>query len=333
MWEEEPRGYRGRLTDLLLPGVDRIRRMESAGGLPLQRLVGLRLLDVEAGRLRFRLESSPWLRWSRDGAVPAPVVGLALDAALGLSVVSTLEPGDASSSALLSVSHARPPAPGTPSIEVAASVVGRSGDWVLAEALVTDREGRLAVAASHCLRAGAGRPPAAHPPTGEAPPPPEDHAAPDPHRRALPPPDAATPPRNPVAGPLRHEAAGAPLAHLFGIVLADLGEDAAVLRMPASRWIARDGRTVLGGALTLLGDLAMAIAARTGPADGHAVTTLDSRTSFVRTAAPDGRDLVATASVVRRGRRSILASVETRDAADRVLTLASATFAVAPPGA
>src|SRR2546429_2075102 len=208
VWEEEPRGYRGRLTDLLLPGVDRIRRMESAGGLPLQRLVGLRLLDVEAGRLRFPLESSPWLRWSRDGAVPAPVVGLALDAALGLSVVSTLEPGDASSSALLSVSHARPPAPGTPSIEVTASVVGRSGDWVLAEALVTDREGRLAVAASHCLRAGAGRPPAAHPPTGEAPPPPEDHATPDPHRRALPPPDAATPPRNPLARPLRHDAAG-----------------------------------------------------------------------------------------------------------------------------
>src|SRR2546429_7763894 len=79
VWEEEPRGYRGRLTNLLLPGVDRIRRMESAGGLPLQRLVGLRLLDVEAGRPPFPPGASPRLRWAPGRAVPAPPGGRGLD--------------------------------------------------------------------------------------------------------------------------------------------------------------------------------------------------------------------------------------------------------------
>lgn len=338
VWQEPGPDLRDGLSELLLPGVERVRRMAAESTLPLQRLVGLRITDVEVGRVVCRLPTTRWLGWLPSGQAPTAVVGLAMDAATGLAAVSILPAGDVSSTAQLTVACARtlasPPSP-TASIELVASVVDGPGGWVMVDAHADDDDGRFVRATSHCLRTFRLR---TEPSASAARPRPARRLAAtssvtDPYQRTLPPrlaawpEDAAGPGRSSPAERYREALAAAPLADLFGITVSGLDDRSAVLSMPATRWIARDGWTVFGGALALLGELAMTAAVEPAPFAAPPLV-LECRTNFVRRARPDGRHLSAAASVTRRGGQSAIAGVEIRDASGELVALGSATLAL-----
>ncbi|HXM54460.1 MAG TPA: hotdog fold thioesterase [Candidatus Dormibacteraeota bacterium] len=309
-WRQEARGYRVSPRDLLLPGIDRVRQLASSTPLPMTDLVGLRVTGVEAGRVRMSLPYGPWLGWPPDGETPAALAGLVIDAATGLAVVTTLPAGATSATAELSVGYARPPGPGAGTVDVEAAVVGAWGDWVLVEAATRDERGPVGRATSHCLRSVRGGRAAAPEP------------APEPGTPSVPDQGAAVP----LLAGYREQARSAPLVEPFGVAIATMGGGTAVLTMPATRWIARDGWTVLGGALVLLAELTMAAAGRSvASADAR---VLESKTSFVRRVRADGRELRATANVGWRGRRSGLATAEVRAADGSLAALASATLAL-----
>jgi uncharacterized protein (TIGR00369 family) len=88
----------------------------------------------------------------------------------------------------------------------------------------------------------------------------------------------------------------------------------AVLRLPFSRKICRDGGVVCGQALMALADTAMVIACAAGWNGYRPMTTVDQTTHFLR---PVTFDVVADARVVRIGRTTSFGRVMVMSAADK----------------
>jgi uncharacterized protein (TIGR00369 family) len=90
----------------------------------------------------------------------------------------------------------------------------------------------------------------------------------------------------------------------------------------------RSGSIVQGGMVTALLDAAMGGACWSVLEDDEAFVTADLRVEFLRPTRPG--ELVATGTVVRRGRRAVFCAAELRDAADAVLATSRCTQIVLP---
>ena len=100
--------------------------------------------------------------------------------------------------------------------------------------------------------------------------------------------------------------------------------------LPASPWLRNEWGTVYGGVLTLLAKSAAAAAVQSTAVDGTGFTALDVKVNFLRAVPADGRELVATGTVLHRGKRLAVATAEVMHGDDRVAVL-TGTTALTPP--
>ncbi len=101
-------------------------------------------------------------------------------------------------------------------------------------------------------------------------------------------------------------------------------------RCPRAPGCANEWGTVYGGVLTLLAKSAAAAAVQSTAVDGTGFTALDVKVNFLRAVPADGRELVATGTVLHRGKRLAVATAEVMHGDDRVAVL-TGTTALTPP--
>jgi uncharacterized protein (TIGR00369 family) len=92
----------------------------------------------------------------------------------------------------------------------------------------------------------------------------------------------------------------APWINDMDIVVELVTPGAAVLRIPQSVRLNRDGGAMCGQAIMSLADTAMAFAVASSVGDWVPMTTVNQTSSFLRPA--DGKELYAEARVIKRGR-------------------------------
>jgi uncharacterized protein (TIGR00369 family) len=101
----------------------------------------------------------------------------------------------------------------------------------------------------------------------------------------------------------------------------------AILRLPFSERLCRNGGTVCGQALMAFADTAMVIANLAANRGYHPMTTVDQTTHFMR--AVTSADVLADARVIRRGRTMSFGRVTLLSAADnRPVAMVSSAFAM-----
>ncbi|MFE7560514.1 PaaI family thioesterase [Kitasatospora sp. NPDC057500] len=93
----------------------------------------------------------------------------------------------------------------------------------------------------------------------------------------------------------------APWVLALGLSVTGTGEQHAVLRLPWSEQLAREGGALCGQALMAAADTACVIAVSAARGGFGPMTTVQQSTSFQR--AVTGRDVLVTARVTRLGRR------------------------------
>ena len=117
-----------------------------------------------------------------------------------------------------------------------------------------------------------------------------------------------------------------PLCQHLGIVLAEIGNDRAVLSMPFRPELATMGHTVHGGAIATLADTAAMAAARADDVvpEKFGGSTASLTVNYV--CAAEAADLTAVGQVVRRGKRLSNIEVTVSDGTGQVVAKALATY-------
>ena len=334
IWQEPAKGGYPDRSFLGLPGVERM----GAGrrGLipfsPMGYLTELELTEASRGHSTFEMPASPWLANS-SGLIPAGMLAVIGDAALGSVVHSDVEAGQGMTTAELSMSFLRPvvPRPGA-GITGSGQLIQRGRSLGISEAFLFDYDEQLVShGTTRCT---------VFPPVDPIPAPPDLEAPPldDPAPGSSP----DDPLRRPVQGEvlpqeeferrsglelLRALAAERlprpPIHYLTGLRLveADLGQTVTVL--PCSRWLSSSAGTIQGGFTAMLAESAMTSAAfSTAPPD-TAVAPLDFKVNYLRPVFPDGEDLVARARILHRGRTLVIAAAEVINAEGKQVALAT----------
>ena len=295
---------------------------------PLYHLTGLVVSEAALGTATFTMPASPWWQTSA-GVFFGGTYAFVADAALGGAVFTALPPATVLATSEMSMSFLRPASVDSGQINARGRVIQAGQGQGLSEALVEDAHGRLlAHATSRCVLTKLPFDPPAPPepmPTMVLP----TYDGPDPFER---PAEGTLEPkevwetqtglevfRDWVDGRLPN----APVGNLFGWrgELADEGK--AAMSMPASEWFCTSPRAFYGGALVVLADATMGAAiANTLPASSS-YATLDLKIHFLRPVQPDGRRLMATATVVHRGRRIAVATSDVTDADGKRVAMAT----------
>ncbi|MEU0334320.1 PaaI family thioesterase [Streptomyces sp. NPDC006193] len=109
----------------------------------------------------------------------------------------------------------------------------------------------------------------------------------------------------------------------LGLSVEEVGEDRAVLRLPWSDRLAREGGGLSGQALMAAADTATVIAVSAARGAFVPMTTVQQSTSFQRAVA--GADVLIEAVLTKLGRRMAFADVTLRDAASGALAARAST--------
>jgi uncharacterized protein (TIGR00369 family) len=125
---------------------------------------------------------------------------------------------------------------------------------------------------------------------------------------------------------LRDVIVGSPLGRLLGVELADATPDRVVLRLPFRADVTTVGDLVHGGAIAALVDVTATAAAwsRVDLARQPRGTTIGFSVSFLNGA--HGRDLVATGTIVQRGKSIVVCEVAVDDGAGTAVARALVTY-------
>lgn len=104
----------------------------------------------------------------------------------------------------------------------------------------------------------------------------------------------------------------------LGMVVEELTEDGAVVRLPWHERIARDGGLVTGQALMSFADAAMVVVISSAIGGFQRMATIDMTTSFLAPAF--NSDIIARGKVLRRGKRMVYGRIdlETADTGEQV---------------
>ena len=130
---------------------------------------------------------------------------------------------------------------------------------------------------------------------------------------------------------LRGEVPRPPVDQLTGIRLTDAERGRVVFRLPASPWLCNEFGNVYGGVLTLLAKSAAAAAVQTVADAGVAFTALDVKINFLRGVPADGRELVATGTVMHAGKRLAIGGADVMHGDVRVAVLTGTTALTPAP--
>ncbi|HKP45082.1 MAG TPA: PaaI family thioesterase [Pyrinomonadaceae bacterium] len=115
-----------------------------------------------------------------------------------------------------------------------------------------------------------------------------------------------------------------PYAKLLGIKLDHVKPGEATLRLPVRHELTQNHGVVHGGAIASIIDSATAFAVLTLIEPTERVTTVDLTISYLRPATEG--DLIATAKVMRQGRRLFSVTADAIDQKDRLLATALTTY-------
>jgi uncharacterized protein (TIGR00369 family) len=295
---------------------------------PLTHLSGLVVDEASEGASTWSVPASPWWR-SAAGVFPGGALSFVADAALAGAVYTKLPAGIALLSSDLSMNFLEPAGPSSERLVARGTVIDVGRRQGLSEARVEDARGTLlAHATSRCVL---------QPLPFDPPPPPEEFPA-----VAPPAFDAPDPYLRPTQGEVvaqglwdetsgldlvqlwrKGERATSPNCSLLGLRFVEVAESTVTLVMPASMWFCTGFGTFYGGALSAFADAAINLAVTTTLPAGTSFATLDLRMNFLRPVTPDGRDLVARATVEQRGRTIAVSTARIDDADGKRVAMAT----------
>ncbi|MCT9078430.1 PaaI family thioesterase [Streptomyces fulvoviolaceus] len=119
----------------------------------------------------------------------------------------------------------------------------------------------------------------------------------------------------------------APWVLVLGLSVEALGEDRAILRMPWSQGLAREGGALSGQALMAAADTATVIAVSAARGTYGPMTTVQQSTTFQR--AVTGSDVLIEAVVTKLGRRMAFADITmTAEGSGEIAAHASTVYAL-----
>jgi uncharacterized protein (TIGR00369 family) len=335
IWRERPRGG---LLDPRLLGLTGLERMRSLQGgeapaPPVNRLTGAQSTEVGPGIATFAMPVTPWLL-DPHGLVSLGTAGILADTALGCAIMTALPPGVAFTTGEISLNALRPITTASRQLVARGRLVHSGRSLGLSDVHIEDGAGRLVVyGTSRCILFPPREPPPS-PPASPARAQEQAVDSPDPYLRdpaGAPIPQAAWADRSGLEilqALARDELPAPPLSSLTGLRLMEAADGTTTFSLPASGWLCNPAGTVQGGVLAMLVDAALGMAVQTTAPAGTAIASLDLKVNLLRPAPPDGRDLVARANVVHRGRTLAVAHGEVTDADGRRVALATSTVTI-----
>jgi uncharacterized protein (TIGR00369 family) len=338
--EEPVRGsfaYLERPGLFALPGLEQLRLFarRRLPAPPLTHLSGLIVEDAEEGSSRWSIPASAWWR-SAAGPFPGGTFAFVADAALAGAVVSTLPPGVGLASSELSINFLESAGPSSERLVATGTVIHAGRRQALSEARVEDARGRLlAHATSRCVL---------RPLPFDLPDPPVDlepaeapaFDTPDPYERPV---DGEVVPQEVWDSTSgldlvrlwgKGERPVSPCCSLLGMRFVDAGEGSATVSMPSSLWFCTGFGAFYGGVLSAFADASINAAVTTTLPPGTSFGTLDLKMQFLRPVSPDGRDLVAHATVEQRGRTIAVSTARIDDADGKRVAMATGSAMVLP---
>jgi uncharacterized protein (TIGR00369 family) len=336
IWRERPvRGGYPEPWTLGLPGPERLDRWRHTTTVPpLSHLTGAVPTGFGDGTADAVMPASAWLT-NDAGLIAGGTLAILADIAFGCAVESQMPAGVPYTTAELSLTLLRPARPGA-TLSAHGQAIHVSRRLALSEVFVLDPRGDTMIAHGtsrlSVLPAVEGLPP---PPAESVEPDPVDYGSPDPYLRE--PPEGTVVPqelwselsgREIVERHLRGELPPPAIHHLTGLEPTAAGDGTATVRLPATEWLNSPAGRLQGGAIVMLADAAMAVAALTTAPAGTAVAGLDLKANFLRPVSGDGAELTARAELVHRGRTLAItrAAVENAEAKPVLLATGSAMY-------
>jgi uncharacterized protein (TIGR00369 family) len=302
---------------------------------PLTHLSGLVVDHAAPGTSTWSIPASGWWQ-TAAGVFAGGTLGFVADAALAGAVFTTLPKSTALLSSDLSINFLEPAWPTSERLTATGTVIHVGRRQGLSEARVEDARGiLLAHATSRCvLQPLPFEPP--EPPEAFPPVPPPRSDTPDPYLRPV---EGEVVPQavwDETSGvdlvKLWHkgERPLSPNCSLLGLRFIDVTEGSVTLAMPASGGFCTGFGTFYGGALIALADTAINTAVTTTLPPGTSFGTLDLKVNFLRPVTPDGRELVARATVEQRGRTIAVTTCRLDDADGRRVAMATGSAMISP---
>lgn len=298
---------------------------------PLAKLTGLRLSEAGLGVASAAMPSSPWWQ-SGAGVFLAGTIAFVADLPLGSAVLTSAPPGVGLTTAELSVNFLRPATIRSQSIIGRGRLVHATRSLGLAEATIEDGRGRLlGHATSRCVLFRADADVLASRRMAEPP----SSTLPDPYLRKV---------EGDVFGQeywdktpglevMRQVVAGMftpPVFLLMGLRGVDAGEGQMTMTMPTSGWLCNAFGVIYGGAIALLADAAIILAAGSTVPAATAFSTLDLKIYFLRPVLQGDGELTARAVVVHRGRTIAVVKCEITDPEGRLAAQATGSVIILP---
>ncbi|MGH2683453.1 MAG: PaaI family thioesterase [Actinomycetota bacterium] len=302
---------------------------------PIHHLTGLAPVDARNGTSTWTVPASPWWQ-SAAGVFPGGALAVVADAALGGAIYNTLPKGTVLATSELSMNFLRPATPASGSLVSRATLIHAGSRQGLSEGRIEDAGGRLlAHATSRCvlrkLPFDPPDPPASLPPAQSI-----EYPTPDPYLRPV---EGEVPSQEEwdrIAGLelvqswLKGERATPPVCQLSGWRLLEADEGSSTWSMPASEWFCTGFGTFYGGVIALFIDGGINSAVTTTLPPATSFGTLDLKINFLRPVTADGRDLVAEARVVHRGRTIAVTTAEVEDADGKRVAMATSSAMILP---
>lgn len=302
---------------------------------PIHHLTGLRPVESRPTSSTWCMPASPWWR-SAAGLFPGGALAVVADAALGGAIYGGLPKRTVLATSELTMNFVRPATPASERLIARADLIHTGSRQGLSDARIEDAQGRLlAHASSRCvLRELPFEPP--EPPETLPVVKPPDHDTPDPYLR---PPEGTVIPQKEwdaisgleiVRSWMRGERDTPSVCRLSGWRLLEVEEGASTWSMPASEWFCTGFGTFYGGIIALFIDGGIITAVTTTLPPGTSFGTLDLKVNFLRPVTPDGRDLIARARVVHRGRTIAVTTAEVHDADGKRVAMATSSAMLLP---
>ncbi len=341
IWRQEAIGGYPDPSMLALPGLERMRgwRTGAVPAAPIVYLTEMSVGDVSEGTASYSIPASRWFSNS-TGLIPGGLLAVLADAPLGTALGTVAGAGEWFTTAELSLSFLRPVRP-DPEARISANgqLIHRGRTVGLTEAfLINEKTGDLVAFGSS--RLSVFRPP------GELPEAPSELPRVD---QQMPGSDPSHPLQQPLQGEpwpaeefasrsglemLRAFIAGdlpeAPITRLTGLRVVEAEQGATTTVLPCTKWLAQSAGAVQGGFTAMLAEAALASAVFSTAEAGTATAPLDLKVNFLRPVFPDGRDLVARAKVVHRGRTLAIANAELVNADGKTVARATGSSMYLP---
>lgn len=313
-----------------MPTVDQLRLFveRRLPAPPLTHLCGLVVEEASDGATTWSMPASPWWQTAATSFAGGALAFVA-DAALAGAVFTRLETGSMLLTSDLSMSFLELAAPSSERLVARGTVIDVGRRQGLSEARIEDAHGTLlAHATSRCVLQPLPFEPSQPPrelPVVEQP----TFDTPDPHLRPVEGEIVPQPVWDRTTGLdlvrlwQKGDIPASPNCSLLGLRFEEAAEGSATLAMPASLWFCTGFGTFYGGAVTALADAAINTAVTTTLPPGSSFGTLGLKVNFLRTVTPDGRELVARASVEHRGRTIAVTTARIDDADGRRVAMAT----------